>query len=305
MNTVSNLDCPVPDDDRAADRRAVLDAVFTLNLSQALGTLVRHGVPDLLADGPLPATDLAARASLHPLSTERVLRVLAGHGLFTEVEPGVFANTPASDLLRDRPDGMRNLVLHFSADYVWRQFADVGHTLRTGESAWEHAHGTSFWDYLSSRPEAQRIFNATLSELRGDQHPAVEAAYDWTPVRTVVDVGGGNGSLLATILEANGHLAGVLLDQADVLPDADVHLRSRGVRDRCELVACNFFEAAPGYGRGLDPLAGSPRLGRRATAASSSSAAASGCGRPTACWWSRSSRCRASQTSGAASATST
>jgi hypothetical protein len=248
MNTVSNPACSMPDDTRAADRRAVLDAVFTLNLSQALGTLVRHGVPDLLADGPLPANSLAARARLHPLSTERVLRVLAGHDLFTEVEPGVFANTPASDLLRDRPDGMRNLVLHFSADYVWRQFADVGHTLRTGESAWEHANGTSFWDYLSSRPEAQRIFNATLSELRGDQHPAVEAAYDWTTVRTVVDVGGGNGSLLATILGANGHLAGVLLDQEDVLPDADVHLRSRGVRDRCELVACNFFESLPATG---------------------------------------------------------
>jgi hypothetical protein len=222
--------------------------VFTLNLNQAIGTLVRHRVPDLLEDGPLPSDVLAERAGLHPMSTERVLRVLAGHGLFTEVEPGVFANTARSDLLRDRPDGMRNLVVHFSADYVWRQFADVGHSLRTGESAWEHANGEPFWDYLGARPDAHRTFNATLSELRGDQHPAVEAAYDWSPVRTVVDVGGGNGSMLATILEANEHLSGAVLDQAEVLPDADALLRSRGMRDRCELVACDFFESQPATG---------------------------------------------------------
>jgi hypothetical protein len=143
---------------------------------------------------------------------------------------------------------MRNLVLHFTAGYIWAQFANVGHSVRTGESAFEDAHGTSFWDYLGADPDALRIFNATLSELRGDQHPAVEAAYDWAPVQTVVDVGGGNGSMLGTILAANGHLRGVLLDQAGVLPDTEAQLRSRGVLDRCELVACDFFESQPATG---------------------------------------------------------
>jgi hypothetical protein len=237
-----------PPGSKAAARRAVLDVLFQLNLNQALGTLVRHGVPDLLEAGPLEGDVLAERAGLHPLSTVRALRVLAGHGLFREVEPGVFENTPPSDLLRERRDGVRNVVLHFTSDYIWRQFADVGHSLRTGESAFEHANATSFWAFLGSRPEAQQIFNATLSELRGDQHGAVEASYDWEPVRTVVDVGGGNGSLLAAILETNGHLGGVLLEQAEVLPDADDQLRSRGARDRCELVACDFFEALPATG---------------------------------------------------------
>jgi hypothetical protein len=238
----------VPSDEQLAARRAVRDVLFMLNLNQALGTLVRHRVADLLDDGPMAADELAERAGLHPLSTIRVLRVLAGHGLFREVEPAVFSNTPASELLRARPDGMRNMVLHFSAEYIWRQFANVGYSVRTGESAFEDAHGTSFWEYVGADPEAQRVFNATLSELRGDQHPAVAAAYGWASVQTVVDVGGGNGSMLATILKANGHLRGVLLDQASVLRDAEAQLRARDVLDRCELVACDFFEAQPATG---------------------------------------------------------
>lgn len=237
-----------PAGSKAAARRSVLDVLFRLNLNQALGTLVRHRVPDLLEAGPLAGEVLAERAGLHALSTVRALRVLAGHGLFREVEPGVFENTPPSDLLRERPDGVRNVVLHFTSDSVWRQFATVGHSLRTGESAFEHANATSFWAFLASRPQAQQIFNATLSELRGDQHGALEGSYAWAAVRTVVDVGGGNGSLLGTILEANGHLRGVLLEQAEVLPDAEQLLRSRRVRDRCELVACDFFESVPATG---------------------------------------------------------
>jgi hypothetical protein len=231
-----------------AARQAVREAVFHLPLNRTIGTLVRHRVPDLLERGPVAGAALAERAGLHPLSTVRVLRVLAGHGLFREVEPGVFGNTVASDLLCDRPGGMRNFVLCFTADHVWGQFGGAAHSLRTGESAFEHAHGGSYWEFLRDHPDEQAIFSAMLSELRGGQHIAIAAAYDWSLVTTVVDVGGGNGSLLAAILETDERLRGVLLEQDAVLPDANAHLRARGLGDRCELVTCDFFESVPATG---------------------------------------------------------
>ena len=233
--------------DQAA-RQEVWEALWHLPVHRTVGTLVRHRVPDLLEHGPVEGTALAERAGLHPLSTVRALRVLAGHGLFREVEPGVFENTAASDLLRDRPGGMRNVVLSFTTDRVWGQFGGADYTLRTGESAYEHEYGQSIWDFLRTHPEEQAVFNAMLGELRGGQHVAIAAAYDWSPVSTVVDVGGGNGSLLAAILERETRLRGVLPEQDGVLPDADAQLRARGVRDRCELVACDFFESVPAIG---------------------------------------------------------
>jgi hypothetical protein len=235
-------------DDQLAARQAVWEAVFHLQVNRTIGTLVRHRVPDLLEHGPVAAATLAERAGLHSLSAVRALRVLAGHGLFREMEPGVFENTAASDLLRDRPGGLRNFVLSFTADHVWRQFGAADHSLLTGESAFEHVHGASFWEFVRAHPEEQAIFNAMLSELRGGQHVAIAAAYDWSEVTTVVDVGGGNGSLLAAILETDDRLQGVLLEQDTVLPDADGYLRARGVRDRCELAACDFFESASATG---------------------------------------------------------
>ena len=113
--------------------------------------------------------------------------------------------------------------------------------MKTGEAAHDHALGQSVWEYMRDHPEDNAAFNRGLAEIRKDEQAAI-AAYDWTGVKSVVDIGAGAGALLASIVAENPGIRGVLFDRADVLPDADHLLDERGVRKQCELVGGSFFE---------------------------------------------------------------
>jgi len=221
---------------------AAFGLVSHLYLTPVLVALVRGHVPDHLDEGPLPASELARRSELNELSLTRSLRALAAFGAFREVSPGVFANTPISDFYRDRPGGLRNAVLFWGGEHGLKAAAELGHSVVTGEPSFEHVHGESFWDRLRRIPAENEMFNRALADLRSDEHQRIAEAYDWTGVTTVVDVGGGAGSLLAAVLENRPQMRGVLVEQKQVLADADVLLKARGVRDRVEFLDASFFE---------------------------------------------------------------
>lgn len=212
-----------------------------LYLTPVLVALVEGRVPDLLDAGPLPAVDLATKAGLHPLTVTRSLRALAAFGAFQEVSPGVFANTPVSAFFRDRPGGLRNAVRFWGGEHVLKSAAELGYSVKTGKSSFEHVYRESFWDRMRRLPDEYEMFNRALADLRSDEHQRIAEAYDWSGVNTVVDVGGGAGSLLAAILETHPAMRGVLIDQPEVLPDADQLLSARGVRDRCDFAGGSFF----------------------------------------------------------------
>lgn len=231
-----------------SDIRAAASLMHHVYFNPIIGTLVRCGVPDHLDSGPLPASDLAQRVGMNTLSLTRVLRALAAFGAFKEVSPGTFANTPLSDLFRNRLGGLRNAALFYCSDQFLKSAAALGHSAVTGESATHHVFGESIWDYLRQRPEESEKFNRALAELRGGEHQQLADAYDWTSVNTVVDVGGGVGSLLAAILKKREGLRGVLIEQPGVLPSADRVLSEAGVRERCELLAGSFFDSTSAAG---------------------------------------------------------
>jgi hypothetical protein len=228
--------------------RTAFGLLSHLYLTPVLEALVRGRVPDHLADGPLSAADLAKRAGLDALSLTRSLRALAAFGAFSEVSPGVFANTPVSDLFRDRPGGLRNAVLFWGGEHVLKSAAALGHSVKTGESSFARVFGESFWDRMRRLPDENEMFNRALADLRSDEHQQIAGAYDWTGVNTVVDVGGGAGSLLAAILEKHAGTRGVLVEQPEVLSDANRLLSERGVRSRCEFVGGSFFDPIPASG---------------------------------------------------------
>jgi hypothetical protein len=172
----------------------------------------------------------------------RSLRALAAFGAFQEVSPGMFANTPVSEFFSDRPGGLRNAALFWGGQHVLESAAELGYSVRTGKSSFEHVYGESFWDRMRRLPDEYEMFNRALADLRSDEHQRIAGAYDWSGVNTVVDVGGGAGSLVAAILETLPGKRGVLIDQPEVLPDADRLLSARGVRDRCDFVGGSFFE---------------------------------------------------------------
>jgi O-methyltransferase domain len=228
--------------------QAALSILSNVSFAPLLGRLIRAKVPDLLHGGRVPSAELAKRAGLHPLSTVRALRALTAFGVFHEESPGIFVNSEVSNLFRDAPGGLRNYALFATSEQFLRSSAALGRSLETGKAAHDHALGQSVWEWMRDHPEDNVAFNRGLAEIRKDEQALIAAAYDWTRVTSVVDIGAGAGSLVASIVAANPSIRGILFDRPDVLPDADHLLTERGVRTRCDLVGGSFFEAIPVQG---------------------------------------------------------
>jgi hypothetical protein len=204
-------------------------------------------VADHLADGPLPAGELARLTDSHAPTLVRALRALAGRGVFTELEPEVFALTPLAEPLRsDHPASLRDAYPLLAPEI--KAWAEFDHSLRTGEAAFDRAHGTGFWDYMAEHPEDNARFNASQEGVTRRELRAALPAYDWAAAGTVVDVGGGNGAFLSGILAEFPGLRGVVFDQPHVVAGAAPVLTARGVSQRCEVAGGSFLESVPAGG---------------------------------------------------------
>jgi hypothetical protein len=233
----------------AESRAQLLALVRGYRISQAIYVVTQLGIPDLLADGPLEIDELARATESHPASLRRVLLFLAGVGVLDKVGPQRFALTPMSALLRTGvPGSVRPSVVFSLAESHWRPWGHMLHTVRTGETAFDHAHGTGLFEYLASHPEVGAAFNAGMLGNSPDHARLVAGTYDFSKMNVVVDVGGGRGRLLATILERYPRLRGILFEQPHVIEDAREILEEVGVVDRCELVGGSFFDAVPAGG---------------------------------------------------------
>lgn len=216
-------------------------------VSQAVYIAAQLGVADLIAaKGPRTAGDLAARVDADPDALYRVLRALAGVGVFTEGDDGAFALTPLAECLRsDVPHSLRAFAVLMGEQWVWRSWGEALHSVRTGEPAFDHVYGMPVFNYYTEHPEAGRVGAAGLSARSGGENAAILAAYDFAPVDTVTDVGGGEGSLLRTVLGAHPHLRGVLFEMPHVVDLARTAWTGASEVGRCEFVAGDFFAEAP------------------------------------------------------------
>lgn len=204
----------------------------------------RLKLPDLVASGPLDAAEIARRTGMNPDAIRRMLRGLVAWGFFAEDSAGRYSPTSISDAFRSDRPGLRNMVMMLSDEgySVWSSFM---YTLETGKPAFEHVYGRGRWEALSETPAEASLFNAAMVETSTRVAKNVVEAYDFSRARTVVDVGGGNGALLAGILRANPHLRGVLVDLPAGLHGAEETMRAAGVGDRVEVVEASFFESVP------------------------------------------------------------
>jgi len=223
-------------------RRKLLGILSGGVLAQSCYAVARLGVPDELAAGPRTVADLAARCGADPQVLRRLLRALASLGLFRRTAPDTYELTSVGELLRsDTPGSLRQTaVMH--GEEVARSFAEIMHTVRTGEPAFDKVHGRPFYDYLAGHPDIADTFVAAMGN---EPVPAALAGCDLTAAAKLVDVGGGNGALLAEALAANPDLRAVLLELPDSVRAARGRLAEAGVADRVELVEGSFFDAVP------------------------------------------------------------
>lgn len=204
-------------------------------------------LPDLVGAGPQLPDDLAAATQTHAPSLQRLLRGLAAWRFFIEHPDGRFGATPLSDEFRtDRP-GLRNTALMYSDD-VYHAWAELLHSVRTGEPAYVHRYGVTHFERMSGDPAAAARFNAAMFETTTRIAGGFLRAFDFSGVRTVVDVGGGVGALLAAVLSANPDVRGVLFDLPQGLAGAQEKLQAEGLGGRVTLVQGDFFEAVPAGG---------------------------------------------------------
>ncbi|HKO95542.1 MAG TPA: methyltransferase [Pyrinomonadaceae bacterium] len=230
-----------------APPEAVLTQMITGSLgSQAVYVAAQLGIADLLVNGPRNVDDLAQAAEADPSSLYRVLRALSSFGVFVESDDRVFGLTPTAELLRsDSPQSLRDLAIFMGEDWHWRVWGRTLYSVRTGKAAWAEVHGEEVFPYFAANAEAAKIFDRAMTSLSNLAIKAVVEAYDFSDIETLVDVAGGHGRLLTSILEANPNVKGVLFDQRHVLEGAKGSKQISAVQNRCELVGGDFFASVP------------------------------------------------------------
>jgi hypothetical protein len=214
---------------------------------RAIHVAIRLRLAEALADGPRAVTELAATSGTHAPSLYRLLRSLACIGIFIELEGQRFANSKLSHLLRpDVPGSMYSMAAMMSSDWWWRAWGELLHSVQTGEPAFDKAHGMPMWRYFAEYdPAAGEVFNAVMTDLSAMVSLPLAQAADLSGVRTVVDVGGGHGGLLTTLLGIHASIEkGTLFDQPHVIEEARTAF-GLGADRRVQLAGGDFFIAVP------------------------------------------------------------
>jgi hypothetical protein len=216
--------------------------------SQALRVFAQLGIADALEKKARTPAELARAADADPERLYRLLRALAPLGVVKEQRSGRFALAPLGrTLCAGAADSMRSFALMIVDDYNWNGWAQLGEGVRRPVLPFERVYGMEIFEYLDAHPEQLATFAASMSSLSSIENPAVAAAYDFGRVAHLVDVGGSHGHLLAEILRRYRRLRGTLYDRPPVIERARLapYLSAKGVKDRVELVAGDFFAAVP------------------------------------------------------------
>ncbi len=216
-------------------------------ISASISVVAELGIADLLAQGEKTADELAAATSAHSSSLYRILRALASVGIFAETEGGRFQLTPLAECLRSGvPTSMKEFARFVAMPGAARSWDHLMHCVMTGESGLRKAFGVENpFDYFKNHPAEAHILAGAMTDNSRQSAPAIAGAYDFGKFRQVVDVAGGRGLLLATILERHPTVTGVLFDLPDVIKGAEATLASHGAQGRCRTVGGDFFQAVP------------------------------------------------------------
>jgi len=212
--------------------------------SAMLHVAAKLGIADLLAIGPRNSDELAEHLGADPSSLRRFLRGLVAYGICCEEQDGRFKLTNLGIWLQDsKPRSLRSQAVRSGELYA--AWGSLMHSVMTGEPAFAHLFGTDVWKYRKQFPELDEGFNKAFRENSSRIAREFTDAYDCSSVRTIADIGGAYGALLAAILKNSPSLTGILFDQPHVAAKATAHLTESGVSERCRVVGGDFFNHVP------------------------------------------------------------
>lgn len=214
--------------------------------TRAVATAARLGIPELLASGPKTAQDVAAKTGCDAGATYRILRALASLDVLKRRADGTFVLTAIGDRLRaDAPGTFRDAFIAETDTVHWRSWENVADAVRTGKPQPKEVFGMPAFDYYGKNPAEGEQFGKAMQNISRFAAGAVLEAYDFSGVKTIMDVGGGNGSLALAILGKYPQMRGKVVDLPYMENQADAGIRAAGAADRCGFEACDFFEAVP------------------------------------------------------------
>lgn len=214
--------------------------------SAALYVATTLNVADHLASGPKTMAELARATGANEDALYRILRLLASLGVFAETSQRTFGLMPAAELLRTGvPGSLRGMAVFLPDPFHFRVYAHTLDAVMTGTPAAETALGMPVFEYLAKNPDYSKVFNDAMTTLSAPVAAAALEAYDFSGIGLLVDVAGGHGEVLLSILKQQPATRGVLADVGHVVLGARPRIAGAGLADRCEAVECDFFKAVP------------------------------------------------------------
>jgi ubiquinone/menaquinone biosynthesis C-methylase UbiE len=202
------------------------------------------GLADLVEKGPKNSQELAQVTHTHAPSLYRLLRALASVGVFAEDAEHRFGLTPLAECLLSRPGSQRSMCIMAGEEH-FRSWGELMFSIRTGQVAFDRVYGKPAFDFLAEHPEQAAIFDDAMTGVHGEETAAMVEAYDFKGIGTLIDIGGGNGTVIKAVLARYPDIKGILFDLGHVIERARPAIQNSPIGSRCQLVAGSFFESVP------------------------------------------------------------
>jgi len=229
--------------------QAVLQVIAGYWTARCVYVAAKLGLADLVQDSPKSAAELAVLTGTHAPSLYRVLRALASTGWLSEDSDGRFGPTPlTAGIQTGAPGSLRGLATTELGEEHYPAWGNVLFSVRTGQRAFDDVFGKPLWEYWAGHDEHAEVFNRAMSDMTAVVEPAVLALCDFSGFDTIVDIGGGRGTLISSILRAYPNARGKVLDLPHVIELGKQLIAQLHLEDRCELMPGDFFKEVPSGG---------------------------------------------------------
>lgn len=202
---------------QSIQRKVLMDYIMGFRATQIISVAARLNLAEHLEEGAKTAVQLSQLTHTHTQALYRLLRALANIGI-VEAQEGSFSLTPTGHLLSENtPGSLRNVAILYGEEWLWKAYAQLLYSVEQGKQAFEFVHGQTMYSYLEQHAPASVAFNNAMSDFSHTESEAISNAYNFSSVHTIVDIGGGHGALVSSLLKTNPQLSAIVFDLPEVV----------------------------------------------------------------------------------------